>query len=178
MTPPLTIAEMNLCPAAKAAAEILRAECPFVLFTSGRRDWWGQARTMAYNETKDRGFIAATYTGSPHPALMAWVKANDPKDFPTFDDYVAGVHAQLIAMPLSEQLPFAHPAGRAFDVSPRFSSEFDDETKSYQALTPEQDALLRATILRLPKLQVFKTKEGNLVIYHAQFIEDAGSVQV
>lgn len=155
--PELTIDDLNLLPVAHDAALILKSRCPWVQFTSGRRDWFGQAHAMAVNvlQAKHNGnpnWLAQVYPREPQ--LQCCVDEN--ADVSSVDALANLLYLTLKDLPESLRLRFAHPAGRAFDVE----SPFDYDL----AMT------LQAEMKALPKIEVVLTNEGGLHIYHAQFV--------
>mgnify|MGYP001609445174 CR=1 FL=1 len=148
---------MELQPYVADAAAILMAQCPWVEFTSARRDWFSQAHAMAVNVLNARqdgnwNWLAQVYR--KEPTLQEWV--NDHPEVVTRQEMTEGLYRTMQALPDDLKVRFAHPAGRAFDLLPPDTTDHD------------QELIRRVKVL--PKLQRFLTSEGGLRIYHAQFV--------
>jgi len=147
----MTIAEMNLAPIAKKAAELLQTKHPDIEFTSGRRSIQQQAHAMAANVVLNRKWIGQTYIAATK--LQKWVDQHP--EAKTIDAITAGLEQVMAAMPESELVKISrHLTGRAFDVRP----------------VKTNAAAIKADIRALPGLHKFLEKEGGLVRWHAQFL--------
>lgn len=147
---------MELLPYAADAASILKAQCPWVEFTSASRDWFSQAHAMAVNTLNARqignwNWLAQVYRNFPE--LQSWVDSHP--HVVTRQDMTEGLFHTMQALPDDRRLRFAHPARRAFDLLPPDN--------------PEKDSELIMRVKVLPKIERFLTNEGGLRIYHAQF---------
>lgn len=152
----LTIAQMKLAPAARQAAERLQAACPWVVFTSGRRDLDEQAHAMAVNTVQRRAWIGDTYL---HAAdLQTWVDTHPEAQ--TVDQIHEGLYTLLLGMPDTDVSRISrHLTGDAFDVLPLVDQ--------YGMATAYGAKLLEA----IHDLEAEKVllKEGGLVRWHVQF---------
>lgn len=147
------IEALQLAPIARAAAYALKQAHPTVTFTSGRRNKLDQARAMASNVAKNRGWIAQTYLASPLcTRCQDWVDAHPERT--SWQDIQAGLLSVLDRASDAELARFSfHLGGMAFDVQP---------------VTVGADKI-KATIRQLPGLDKFLDTEGGLVRWHAQF---------
>jgi hypothetical protein len=144
---------LDLSPAAKRGALVLREAHPQLHFVSGRRTLARQARAMARNivESADRRWIANVYIAAA--PLQAWVDAH-PEAI-TIEAIAAGLEKTLLAMSPAEQARVSkHLSGDAFDLRP---------------VHGETEAAIRATIASLPSLVKFIDREGGLERWHVQF---------
>lgn len=150
-----SIADLNLGPSAKAAAEKLVEQFPGdVKFTSGRRSIADQASAMAPNVVKNRKWIEQTYKDTPQrAALQKWVDDNPgATQAPTV---AAGLEAVMKGWSEAQQRNFSrHITGDAFDVQP---------------VAGAQGNKIKEAIAKLPKLNWNTFTEGGLEIWHAQF---------
>lgn len=153
----LSIAQLHLAPCARRGAEQLQAACPWVVFTSGRRDLDGQAHAMAVNTVQNRHWIGQTYL---HAApLQTWVMEHP--DAETVDQLHDGLYQVLLALPDAEVSRISrHLTGDAFDVQPLA----DHDGKP----TGDGQKLLEA-MRALPGVERILLKEGGLVRWHIQF---------
>lgn len=153
----LSIDQMKLSRIAREGAERLQAECPWVVFTSGRRDLESQARVMAVNTLKNRQWIGQTYLAAHK--LQDWVTDNPHAQ--TVEQVSDGLYGTLLAMSDHELLSVSkHLTGDAFDVRPMVSGD-----------TPTLYGEKILDVMRsLPGLHKILLKEGGLVIWHAQFL--------
>ena len=161
----LTIEQMNLSPLARQGAERLLAACPSVVFTSGRRDRWGQAWAMASNIVKGgRDWIACTYKASPvAESLQTWVTMHPEME--TVGDLAQGLTDQMVLWSDAELRTISrHCSGDAFDILPMVNEAGQP--------TPEGQFALD-TIGSLEGLERLLTREGGLVRWHVQFIPSA-----
>lgn len=148
------IEALNLSDVARNAAYALKARCPQVIFTSGRRDKNGQASAMAYNVVRDRNFIGETYHSDAGAACQQWVDNNADKV--TQSDIAAGLAGVLNSLPDSVLAHLSkHLSGDAFDVQPV------DPASGGQAIIQ--------AINGLAGLTKFLTSEGGMIRWHAQF---------
>jgi len=147
------IEALNLAEPARSAAYQLKAKHPWIVFTSGRRDLAGQARAMAGNVVRNRRWIEQTYTASPIiAAAQQWV--NTHPQARTQQAIADGLLSVFQSFPSSEIGRMSrHLVGLAFDIRP----------------VPSRLAEIKPTILSLPRMSKFLTKEGGLTIWHIQF---------
>jgi hypothetical protein len=152
---PTVIAEieaLNLAETARAAAYALKAKHPNVIFTSGRRTKQEQAAAMAGNVVRDRQWIKKTYFQSKvSDECQKWV-----------DDHPEALTKQALETGILEVLDrysesqlsvlTKHIAGLAFDIQPIAGEDG-----------------IKNTIRGLQGLDKFLEREGDLVIWHAQF---------
>lgn len=149
-----SIDDLDLAPAAKAAAEKLLAAHPGVKFTSGRRDTEDQARAMASNVVNKRRWIEQTYKDTPQrAALQKWVDNNPQAK--TQKAIAAGLVSVMSDWSDAQRSKLSrHFSGNAFDVQP---------------VSGAAGTAIKKTIKSLPKLRQFLEKEGGLVRWHADF---------
>jgi hypothetical protein len=153
----LSIAQMKLSRIAREAAERLQAECPWVVFTSGRRDLDEQAHAMAVNVSLNRQWIRETYLHAD--SLHQWVMTHPGAD--TAQALHEGLYQHLLSLPDSAVFKISyHLTGDAFDVRPMVH-----EGKS--TLYGEK---ILDVMRSLPGLDKVLLKEGGLIRWHAQFI--------
>jgi hypothetical protein len=158
----LSIAQMKLSRIARLGAERLQEKCPWVVFTSGRRDLESQARAMAINTAKNREWIGQTYLAAHR--LQAWVNANP--DAQTPEQISEGLYMTMLGMSDREVMAISrHLTGDAFDVRPMLDGGVP---------TLYGQKILDA-IQELAGVQKVLTKEGGLDVWHVQF---APSVEV
>lgn len=158
----LSIAQMKLSRVAREGAEQLQAACPWVVFTSGRRDLESQARVMAMNTIQNRLWIGQTYLAAHR--LQEWVMQNP--DAQTVEQVSDGLYTTMLSMSDRELLAVSkHLTGDAFDVRPMVEGNVP---------TLYGQKILDA-MYALPGLHKILLKEGGLTIWHAQF---APSVEV
>ena len=154
----LSIAQMKLSRIAREGAERLQAECPWVVFTSGRRDLEEQAHAMAVNVSLNRNWIRETYlhADSAHQWVMAHPEADTAKALHE------GLYQHLLSLPDSAVFKISyHLTGDAFDVKPMQAD------KGLPTLYGEK---ILEVMRSLPGLDKVLLKEGGLVRWHAQFI--------
>ncbi len=147
------IEALNLSEVAKKAAYELKAKCPSVRFTSGRRDKQEQAHAMATNAALNRSWIKETYVQSAaRDACQKWVDDNKNKN--TVNEIAVGLKAVLDGLSDAQLAQLSkHLSGDAFDVQP---------------VDNGADQIKKA-IRGLAGLGLFLEKEGGLVRWHAQF---------
>jgi hypothetical protein len=170
----LTVDEMHLSPNARRAAELVLAEHPDVIFTSGRRDAMGQARAMAVNTIRyGVDWLGQTYRNQEMVQQLKIWMARNPERTSSEKLMALGFYDTLIAQQAGQLAQFPHCRGDAFDIQcPRFESGQIDE-----------QAVLRIqhTIETLPVelgLQLILTREGSLRIIHAQFAHTVEPVSI
>ena len=147
------IERLDLSPAARRGALLLREAHPELRFVSGRRTLARQARAMARNivESGDRRWIANVYVAAA--PLQAWVDAHP--EATTTEELAAGLEETLLAMRVADQARVSkHLSGDAFDLRP---------------VHGEAEARVRKSIVRLPGLVKFIDREGGLERWHVQF---------
>lgn len=145
---------LNLAPRAHAAALLLLAAHPEVVFTSGRRDLAGQASAMASNVIRNPHWIFQTYKPTAERnALQAWVDAHF--EAATQAGIAAGLLSVMSAWTDGQLARVSkHLSGLAFDVQPVVGAAGE---------------AIKATIRSLPGLVEFLEVEGGLIRWHAQF---------
>lgn len=158
----LTIDQMRLNPTAKAGAVILKERCPYVVFTSGRRDRHAQARIMAENSIGERQWVSHTYL---HAAdFQTWLDLHPEAQ--TVEQIAHGFSHILAAMPDDDLEKLSrHCSGNAFDVLPLI--------RDAKGTPTEEGQMVLLVIRQLPGLDKLLTKEGGKVRWHAQFTESA-----
>lgn len=150
-----TIDELDLVPHAKAGAEaLLKEHGASIVFTSGRRTVKQQADAMAPHVVNDRQWIVGVYKDKEVAnALQKWV--DDHPEAKTAKQIGAGLEAVINSWPAETQLKLSrHLTGAAFDVNP---------------VAGEAGAKIKKSIKALADLDDFLEKEGNDVVWHAQF---------
>ena len=153
----LSIAQMKLSRIAREGAERLQAECPWVVFTSGRRDLESQARVMAVNTLQNRQWIGQTYLAAHK--LQDWVTANP--DAQTVEQVSDGLYGTLLSMSDQELLSVSkHLTGDAFDVRPM----------THNGKPTLYGEKILDVMRSLPGLHKLLLKEGGLIIWHAHFV--------
>lgn len=153
----LTIAQMKLSRMAREGAERLQAACPWVVFTSGRRDLDEQAHAMAVNVSINRNWIRETYLHAE--SLHRWVMAHPEAD--TTQTLHEGLYHHLLSLPDADVFKISyHLTGDAFDVRPMVH---DGKPTLYGEKILE---VMRS----LPGLDKVLLKEGGLIRWHAQFV--------
>lgn len=156
----LTIDQMRLNPVARAGAVTLLARCPFVVFTSGRRDRWKQAEVMAQNSALNRRWVGATYLHAA--AFQTWLDVH--QEARTVEQIAHGFYALMESMSDADLGAVSkHLGGNAFDVLPMVSDAAGTPTEAGQQVIE--------VIRSLDGLDKFLTKEGGLVRWHCQFDE-------
>lgn len=157
----LSIAQLNLNHLALQGAHTLYRLHPTVVFTSGKRDLWGQAHAMAVNVALQRDWIRQTYA---HAAQMqTWVDQHP--EAVGVDQLAVGFHQVLLSMnPEEQNLISRHLSGDAFDVQPMVGPH---------GVPTEEGFAVLATIRGLDGLDKFLTKEGQLLRWHVQFTPSA-----
>ncbi|HLQ04322.1 MAG TPA: hypothetical protein VK197_01590 [Verrucomicrobiae bacterium] len=147
------IERLDLSPAAKRGALLLREAHPQLRFLSGRRTLARQARAMARNivESADRAWIEKVYVAAA--PLQAWV--SEHSEATMVEALAAGLEETLVAMSPAQQARVSkHLSGDAFDLRP---------------VHGETEAAIRETIGGLPGLVKFIDREGGLERWHVQF---------
>jgi hypothetical protein len=147
------IEKLDLSPAAKRGALVLREAHPGLRFVSGRRTLARQARAMARNivESGDRGWIEKVYVAAA--PLQAWL--DDHPEAITLEALAAGLDETLQAMKPADQARVSkHLSGDAFDLRP---------------VHGEAEAAIRETIGGLPGLVKFIDREAGLERWHVHF---------
>ncbi len=158
----VTIEQMRLNPVSRAAAIELQQRCPFVVFTSGRRDRWAQAVAMAQNSIVDRHWVGATYLRAA--PFQTWLDVHH--EARTAEQIAHGFLTIMDAMPNEELEQISkHLGGNAFDVLPLVRDAAGTPTEEGQTIID--------VIRQLPGLDKFLAREGKLVRWHAQFHESA-----
>lgn len=155
----LTIDQMRLNPTAKAGAVLLQQRCPYVVFTSGRRDMATQARVMAENSIGNRQWIAQTYLHASE--LQTWLDLHPEAQ--TVEQIAHGFYVILTAMSQDDLDKLTkHFSGDAWDVLPLIRDAKGTPTEAGQQVID--------VIRSLPGLDKFLTMEGGKPRWHAQFI--------
>ena len=152
------IEALDLRTSAKRGAYILKTKHPPIQFNSGRRDKFGQAWAMAKNILLNRKWIGQTYKRSDASiACQKWV--DDHPEAATREEVTAGF-LEVFGTLTDDQIGKLswHLSGDAFDVQP----------------VEKNAEQIKADIRALPDLDTFMEKEGGLVRWHAQFINNEG----
>jgi hypothetical protein len=147
------IEKLSLRSIARAAAYELKRHHPGIVFTSGRRDKFAQARAMAENSVGNPNWISQTYAANKaSQACQQWVLSNPQAT--TAQAIAAGLLCTMNALTDTELGQMSrHLSGDAFDIQP---------------IEPD-NANIKATIRALPGLRIFLDREGGLVRWHAEF---------
>lgn len=151
----MTIEELGLHPVAKNGAEMLVRHFPDVVFTSGRRDKWGQAKAMASNVLDAASWVRKTYIHpEPYQGIVEIRLAGLSEHFYGIMMRMSDVEVSRISK---------HLGGLAFDIDPTPWVN-DDELN-------EGGKELLAFIKTVPKVEKVLTREGGLPRIHVQFFE-------
>jgi len=161
----LTIAQMRLSPNAQQAAQIVLAQHPTAIFTSGRRDARGQAQAMAMNTIRyGVSWLGQTYKNQEMvKQLEDWMEQHldQTASIPLMTE---GFYLTLTNLQAGQLSQFPHCRGDAFDIQcPRFASGQIDELETTK---------IKRTVESLPAslgLQLILTREGLHRVIHAQF---------
>ena len=139
---------LELAPDVAQKALALKAACPQVLFTSGRRSIPQQARAMARNSLGRPQYIAQTYADcAAKRALVAWLEAHP--HVRTLPQLAAGFEQVMRAQPATELVHLSlHLIGRAFDVKPGSAT-----LPAIQALAPSRFLTNEAGLTRCWHIQ-------------------------
>ncbi len=158
----LTIAQMKLSPIASQNAELLvERHGDLIVFTSGRRDLKKQAEAMAWNVTKDRDWIGATYLVGL--TLQDWV--NHHPELVRYRELADGLYRYMLELgPDYYGRISRHLSGDAWDIDPIVDVDGHPTADGGDVIE---------TIRSLDGLDKFLTKEGRLVRWHAQFLVSA-----
>ena len=156
----MTIDQLQLAPNARKGAEWARATFPDLVFTSGRRDTYGQARAMAWNVvTRGQNWLMQTYKPSPLlTTLQTWLSQHPEAD--DRDTIADGFYQVFLAAHSNDVMRFSrHFTGDAWDAA--------------WPLEPGRGEIIVAKIRReMPKeygLDKVIDKEGDLRVIHVQF---------
>ena len=146
--------ELDLVDYAKAAADLLLAKHPQVVFTSGRRGVADQCHAMAENVVQSRTYIRDTYVATPQrDQLQKWVDTHPGATNKTA--IAAGLLSVMNTWTDKQKMSISrHLSGQAFDVMP---------------VNGAAGNAIKKTIGTLPNLRKFLEKEGGLVRWHADF---------
>ena len=150
----LTVAQLDLSPVAMAGAYELQRQCPWVIFTSGRRTLQEQAHAMACNVAVKRDFILKTYLHGPvlqqqvdrHPQ---WVTVEQL-------EYGLADYMRNDMDPGTLGLLSKHLQGEAFDVLP--------------IVDPQMAGTTIGVIHTLAGLTKFLQREAGLPRWHCEFV--------
>ncbi|WP_447979098.1 hypothetical protein [Candidatus Nitrospira bockiana] len=173
-----TIDELDLHPTARIPAEQLQTRFPFIRFLSGRRSLEEQARAMADNVLQQRDWVRATYRRRDRPSfaiaqeVQGWIDAHP--EVTNVHALAKGIYGVLVSNPHGALISF-HPAGLAFDFDLWRPEPLVKRENGAVVLT-ELGREVQAFIRQLPNYDAFVTREGNLIIGHAQFLERAVQV--
>ena len=158
----LTIEQMKLSPVAEAAAQLVIAAHPDVLFTSGQRSLQTQGLVMAQNAIRHgAAWLRDTYKNQLMVScLMTYMEEN--RELCSNPSALGkGFYEQLQEHFGDYFLTFPHVRGDAFDIAwPRLKNGLIDRTKGEQVCK---------TIEKIPTLDLLLRKEGTLDVIHAQF---------
>lgn len=150
----LTIAQMKLSPFARQGAEMMQRKYPEIVFTSGRRDVFAQARAMAQNVLMERDWLVKTYKPGPVLSTLQMCVLDNPQ---------AQTVPQLADLFYEAMLGF--PTDVLMGFSRHFTGDAWDAQWPGEALAPA----MCADVLSLPHLHKLLTREGARRLIHAQF---------
>lgn len=170
----LTIADLNLLPNTKRAAEIIQQEHPYVEFTSGRRDALDQARAMAQNVAAiGPAWISNTYSAK-QPKMVAVMMTHMEENPDRAKDILClteDFHHILTEYFLPAFMKFPHFQGRAFDIRwPRFPRSGEIDFAKGERICYTISNLKE--MFRIP-LELFLKRESGVFVIHSQYLESS-----
>ncbi len=149
-----TIDELDLDPIMKSRAEELRAKCPWVIYTSGRRNLEQQARAMAQNHIADpQTYLVKTYTQGK--VFLASIVDMAPVDQRSIEKVTNAIATVLKEQP--NLLHWRHQDGTCVDIQP-VEDAFGEPTEKGQEVI--------RFIRNCPDTVTFLTREGGLRRWH------------
>ncbi len=149
-----TIEELELDPIMKSRAEELRARCPWVVYTSGRRDVDAQARAMAQNHVADpQTYLAKTYKNGK--VFLAAIVELAPVDQRSVVKVAAAIRSVFEEQP--DVLVWKHKDGTCVDIQP-LEDAFGEPTEKGRAVV--------SFIQNCADTVLFIRREGGLRRWH------------
>lgn len=149
-----TLDELDLDPIMRSRAGELLARCPWVVYTSGRRDLDAQARAMAQNHVADpQAYLMKTYRNGK--LFLASIVEMVPVDQRSVAKVAEAIKAVFIEQP--EALKWKHRDGTCVDILP-LEDAFGEPTK--------QGSEVMRFIQNCPDTVVFLRREGGLRRWH------------
>lgn len=149
-----TIEELDLDAIMKSRAEELLARCPWVIYTSGRRDLTAQARAMAQNHIADpQTYLTKTYRNGK--VFLAAIVDMAPVDQRSVEKVAAAIRSVFIENP--DALVWKHRDGTCVDIQP-LEDAFGEPTQKGQEVI--------RYIQNCPDTVLFIMREGGLRRWH------------
>ncbi len=149
-----TIDELDLDPIMRTRAEELMAQCPFVVFTSGRRGIDAQARAMAQNHVADpQSYLMKTYQHGK--IFLASIVDMAPVDQRSVEKVAAAIKSVLEEQP--DVLHWRHRDGTCVDIQPLEDAFGEPTEKGRQVIRYIQNC---------PDTVTFLMREGGLRRWH------------
>lgn len=149
-----TIEALELDPIMRSRAEELRARCPWVVYTSGRRDVAAQARAMAQNHLADpQTYLTSTYRNGK--VFLASIVEMAPVDQRSVEKVADAIRAVFEEQP--DALVWKHRDGTCVDIQP-LEDAFGEPTERGRAVV--------AYIQQCPDTVLFIRREGGLRRWH------------
>lgn len=149
-----SIDELDLDPIMRSRAEELLARCPWVIYTSGRRDVAAQARAMAQNHLADpQTYLTKTYQYGK--VFLAAIVELAPVDQRSVEKVAQTIRAVIQEQP--DALVWKHRDGTCVDLQP-LEDAFGDPT------VKGQDVM--RFIQNCPDTVRFIMREGGLRRWH------------
>jgi len=162
-----TLDELDLDPIMRQRAEELLAACPWVIYTSGRRDLNAQARAMAQNHVADpQSYLMKTYRNGK--LFLASIVEMAPVDQRSVIKVAGAIKRVFEENPTA--LVWKHRYGTCVDIQP-LEDAFGELTVKGRAVV--------SFIQSCPDTVVFLRREGGLRRWHWECRKaDRGSVQI
>lgn len=149
-----TIDELELDPIMRSRAEELLARCPWVVYTSGRRDVEQQARAMAQNHIADpQTYLMSTYRNGK--VFLASIVEMAPVDQRSVDKVAGAIRTVFDEQP--DALVWKHRDGTCVDIQP-LEDAFGEPTEKGRAVV--------SYIQNCPDTVQFIRREGGLRRWH------------
>jgi hypothetical protein len=149
-----TFDELDLDPIMKSRAEELLARCPWVRYTSGRRDLTAQARAMAQNHVADpQTYLTKTYRNGK--VFLAAIVDMAPVDQRSVQKVAAAIRGVFQEHP--DVLQWKHRDGTCVDIQP-LEDAFGEPTEKGQEVI--------RFIQNCPDTVLFIMREGGLRRWH------------
>lgn len=149
-----TIEELDLDAIMKSRAEELRARCPWVIYTSGRRNLYDQARAMAQNHIADpQAYLRKTYRNGK--MFLAAIVDMAPVDQRSVEKVAAAIRGVFTEHP--DVLRWKHRDGTCVDIQP-MEDAFGEPTEKGRAVV--------SFIQNCPDTVLFIMREGGLRRWH------------
>lgn len=149
-----TFDELDLDPIMKSRAEELRARCPWVIYTSGRRNLYDQARAMAVNHIADpQAYLRKTYRNGK--VFLAAIVDMAPVDQRSVEKVAAAIRGVFLEQP--DVLQWKHRDGTCVDIQP-LEDAFGEPTEKGQEVI--------RFIQNCPDTVLFIMREGGLRRWH------------